>query len=183
MSPSHIAKCLHNSRVEIESKDKMHTTFAFLTKNPALTTDEFIAYYETKHVPLINRLAGPENQPLVYKRRYTHRDDPSHIVARAKVDGEGRPVEETTTAAGDLGAGEEGKDSAQKGQTGTADDAGLIDFDVITELGFADKDGQKRWMEALGRNGGNLVAEDEARFLWRERTRAVAVSEFVSFGA
>ncbi|OAP64628.1 hypothetical protein AYL99_00600 [Fonsecaea erecta] len=148
----------------------MHTTFAFLTKLPHLSTKEFITYYETKHIPMINRLAGPDNQPLVYKRRYTHRDDPAFVFVRASVDAKGTPVPAVPS------------DSPGDSTEGSAD-PGSIDFDVMTEIGFADEPAKMRWLTALrqGENG-KMVVEDEQRFLWRERTRAVVVEEFVSFG-
>ena len=150
----------------------MYTTFAFLTKNPALTTEEFITYYETKHVPLINHLAGPENQPLVYKRRYTHRDDPAHVRVRAKVDASGVPIGAIANSPTVSKAEADSKERET--------DPSNVDFDVITEVGFADQAAQKRWFEALAK-GGDAVPKDEERFLWRERTRAVVVQEFVSF--
>ncbi len=151
----------------------MHTTFAFLVKKPGLTTEEFISYYENHHIPLINRLAGPENQPLVYKRRYTHRDDPAHVYVRARVDAKGTPT-----------AAAEGGVSPSLPSQELADDPGNVDFDVITEISFQDQEAMGRWMSALVKNGngGEMVATDEEKFLWRERTRAVVVEEFVSFG-
>lgn len=152
----------------------MYTTLAFLTKVPHLTTQEFIDHYENKHVPLINRLAGPENQPLVYKRRYTHRDDAAHVVLKARVDAEGRPVDDEDKG-GSSGGGKEGEESKE--------DKGNIDFDVITEIAFADKAGKDAWMRAVGSGeNGKLVVEDEARFIWRARTRAFVVEDRVSFG-
>ena len=47
----------------------MYRTFAFLCKNPSLTTEEFIDYYENHHVPLVISLSG-DKLPKVYKRRY-----------------------------------------------------------------------------------------------------------------
>ncbi|KAI0785780.1 hypothetical protein C8Q75DRAFT_735276 [Abortiporus biennis] len=141
----------------------MYTTLAFLTKKPGLTTEEFISYYEEHHIPLINRLTGPENQPIVYKRRYTHRDDPKRVMVRAQVDEGGQPV-----------AGE------RNGDNKLTEDKGNVDFDVITELVFEDEAAQQRWMGALLKNWDTVV-EDEERFLWRERTRAVVASQFASF--
>ncbi|KAJ9617226.1 hypothetical protein H2200_000947 [Cladophialophora chaetospira] len=152
----------------------MYTTFAFLVKVPHLATEDFINYYENNHVPLINRLAGPENQPLVYKRRYTHRDDPTHIVAKATIDAFGQPI-----PAPDL----KHITPSTTSSASFATDPGNVDFDVITEVGFAEKEGMMKWMVAVGTGeNGRVVAEDEARFLWRERTRAVTVEERVSFG-
>jgi uncharacterized protein (TIGR02118 family) len=50
-----------------------------------------------------------------------------------------------------------------------------VDFDAMTELWFADKDAYRAWMSAIG---DPRVAEDEARFLDRARTRAYVVEEF-----
>jgi uncharacterized protein (TIGR02118 family) len=49
-----------------------------------------------------------------------------------------------------------------------------IDFDVITELVFDDRDGFVTWVTDLG---VDAVAEDEARFLDRSRTRAYVIEE------
>ena len=45
----------------------MFKVFGFLPKKDGLGTQEFIDYYENKHVPLICRLAPV---PIIYKRRY-----------------------------------------------------------------------------------------------------------------
>jgi hypothetical protein len=45
----------------------MFTVFAFLAKRDEISMQEFIDYYENKHIPLILTLAPA---PLVYKRRY-----------------------------------------------------------------------------------------------------------------
>ena len=164
----------------------MYTVFGFLVKTPKLSTTEFIEYYESHHVPLINRLAGPENQPLVYKRRYTHRDDAARVLARASVDADGRAFAAKASGSGADSAVprpslREGEDIEESRATSV--DAGNIDFDVITEVGFADEAAMHAWMAAMGTGeNGKIVAEDENRFLWRERTRAVVVEERVSFG-
>lgn len=138
----------------------MYTTLAFLTRKPGMSTSAFITYYETQHIPLINSLAGPENTPLVYKRRYTHLDDASRVVACA-----------SCSATGDSLTKDE-----QEGET--------VDFDVVTEIGFESREKSDAWMQALVRNGegGRLVVEDEERFLDRGRTRAHVVEEFVTCG-
>ncbi len=53
---------------------------------------------------------------------------------------------------------------------------GTIDFDVVTELGFADRASYLAWMAQLADSDGQ-VAADEARFLDRSRTRAYVVEE------
>jgi EthD domain-containing protein len=60
-------------------------------------------------------------------------------------------------------------------------DDGSIDFDVVTELVFADRDAYLAWTAAVFRPGaGEQVVADEARFLDRARTRAFVVDEFVT---
>jgi hypothetical protein len=48
---------------------------------------------------------------------------------------------------------------------------GAVDFDAVTELGFADRAAYFDWMARLAAAGGQ-VAADEALFLDRSRTRA-----------
>jgi hypothetical protein len=56
-----------------------------------------------------------------------------------------------------------------------------VDFDVMTELGFPDREGFLAWIGKLtGPGAGELVATDEARFLDRSRTRAYVVDEHVT---
>ena len=60
-------------------------------------------------------------------------------------------------------------------------DTGEVDFDVVTELGFASQHAFETWMQALfAPANGTIVAEDEARFLDRTKTRAYAYEEFVT---
>jgi hypothetical protein len=49
-----------------------------------------------------------------------------------------------------------------------------IDFDVITELVFADRAGFAEWTEKLG---VEAIGMDEERFLDRSRTRAYVIEE------
>jgi EthD domain len=68
-----------------------------------------------------------------------------------------------------------------KGEDRIIRDAGEVDFDVVTELGFSDQAAFGTWMERLmDPSNGNIVAEDEAKFLNRTRTRAYAPEEFVT---
>lgn len=60
-------------------------------------------------------------------------------------------------------------------------DDGSIDFDVVTELVFADRDAYLAWAAAVFKPGaGEQVVADEERFLDRSRTRAFVVEEFVT---
>lgn len=55
----------------------------------------------------------------------------------------------------------------------------LIDFDVVTELGWTDRNAFQTWMQAVS---DERVAVDEARFLDRSRTRAVLIDDRVTAG-
>jgi hypothetical protein len=50
----------------------MFKVFGFLSKREGMTTQAFVDYYETNHVPLICRLAPT---PIIYKRNYLSRWD------------------------------------------------------------------------------------------------------------
>jgi uncharacterized protein (TIGR02118 family) len=54
-----------------------------------------------------------------------------------------------------------------------------IDFDVITELVFAEQAGFIEWLETLS---VEAIATDEERFLDRSRTRAYVIEEHVTSG-
>lgn len=58
-----------------------------------------------------------------------------------------------------------------------------IDFDVVTELVFPDRDAYLAWRAAVGTGtAGEQVNADEARFLNRTRTRAYVVEEYKTSG-
>ena len=62
-------------------------------------------------------------------------------------------------------------------------EGGAVDFDVVTELGFADRAAFLAWMAQLsGPGAGGQVAADEAKFLDRSRTRAYVFEEHVTSG-
>jgi hypothetical protein len=56
-----------------------------------------------------------------------------------------------------------------------------VDFDVLTEMAWADHDAHLAWTEAI-RAAADRVSADEARFLDRSRIRSVLVDERVSAG-
>ena len=117
----------------------MFKVFAFLTKREGLGMQEFIDYYERKHIPLILNLAPT---PLIYKLRYLVRD-------------------QELTKSGNL-----------------------VDYDVMTEWGFADQEEFASWMGKLLAPGvAEQIAEDEARFLDRSRTKAYVVQEYATAGS
>ena len=58
-----------------------------------------------------------------------------------------------------------------------------LDFDAITELGFPDRAAFLAWITAVTTGAaGERVAEDEARFLDRSRTRSCVVEDRVTSG-
>jgi uncharacterized protein (TIGR02118 family) len=54
-----------------------------------------------------------------------------------------------------------------------------IDFDVVTELVFSDRNAYLAWIEKLG---VDAIATDEQRFLERSRTRAYVIEEHSTAG-
>ncbi|MFC9255179.1 EthD domain-containing protein [Amycolatopsis thailandensis] len=109
----------------------MITTIALLKAREGLSRDEFVDYYENRHVPLILGLAPA---PALYTRNYL-----------PETGSRGFPA----------------------------------DFDVITHMKFADEDARGAWLSLVLAEGSG-VAEDEARFLDRSRTRSWTVEEHSS---
>ncbi|MFE9611403.1 EthD domain-containing protein [Streptomyces sp. NPDC006012] len=56
-----------------------------------------------------------------------------------------------------------------------------VDFDVVTEMGWADPAEQLAWYAKI-RAAADLVAADEARFLDRSSTRSLSVEQRVTAG-
>jgi hypothetical protein len=110
----------------------MFKVFAYLTKRDGSTSDEFIDYYENRHIALVLSLAP---MPRVYKRNYLVRGDAANL------------------------------------------ESATIDFDGITEMAWDDRAGFEEWISLLG---VPAIAEDEARFLDRSKTRAYVIDERVS---
>jgi EthD domain len=70
----------------------------------------------------------------------------------------------------------------QRGDALNLDEAN-IDFDVVTEQVFADRDAFQSWIAAVtAGDAGERVAADEAQFLDRTRTRSCVVSDYVTTG-
>ncbi len=62
-------------------------------------------------------------------------------------------------------------------------DDNAIDFDVVTELVFADRAAYLAWRAQLSQPGsGEQVVADEEKFLDRSRTRACVIEECVTSG-
>lgn len=138
----------------------MYTMLAFLVKKQGLTLEEFISYYEEKHVPLIDRVIGHENRPLSYTRRYINREDPAHALIKATVDASGRPLESIGSSSQEV----------------SSSNPSVVDFDAVTETVFSDQAAAQRWLDLLARNS-DIILADEDRFLWKERRRVVVLDE------
>ena len=60
-------------------------------------------------------------------------------------------------------------------------EGGAVDFDVMTELAFADRHAFEAWLAELAKPGvGARVVADEEKFLNRSRTRAYVIEEHVT---
>lgn len=57
----------------------MFKVLSYLVKRDGMTVDEFVEYYEKRHVPLILSLAP---DPIVYKRHYLQRGDAVNVGER-----------------------------------------------------------------------------------------------------
>lgn len=111
----------------------MYKAIALLKSRSDLTRDEFIAYYETHHVPLIRSLL-----PEICEYRRNFIEAPVHL----------------------------GPDCAQ------------ADYDVITELWFADRTAFESAMARHARpEVGGRIGADEENFLDRAKSRMYVVEE------
>ena len=117
--------------------DAVYKSIALLKCKPELTREDFIAYYENNHVPLIRRLL-----PGIcgYRRNF--------------IEPEGAFV-----SAG----------------------AAARDFDVITEIWFADRAAYDAAMASHAQpEVAAAIAADEENFLDRSKTRMFVVDERIS---
>lgn len=109
----------------------MFKVLAFLSRKPDMSAEEFQAYYETRHVHVINEVAP--GIP-VYRRNFLKLNDQQNR------------------------------------------NADQIDFDVVTEMEFPDRQSFQTWAKSFAAPGAaERVAEDEAQFLDRERIRVCVV--------
>lgn len=112
----------------------MFKCIALLKRRPDLSREDFIAYYETQHAPLIRRLLPGI---VDYRRNYVELEGAFLFPGAAP-----------------------------------------IDFDVITEIWLADREGYDRFTAAAAQEGiANQIAQDEENFLDRTATRMLVVDE------
>ena len=118
----------------------MIKTIALLKSKPDMTREQFIDYYEHRHVPFIRAMLPGI---VDYRRNYIGLDD-AHL----------------------------------------SPGAAPVDFDVITELWFADQTAYDRAMALLAQpdNWAALVADEENLFD-RDKTRMFVVRETGAQGA
>lgn len=112
---------------------------ALLSRKPGTSFEDFVSYYETNHVPLIERL---NTYMADYRRSY---------------------VDVATAVKGGIASG-----------------PGIWapDFDVITEVWFADRQTFEKARAALtSPEAARLIAEDEAKFLDRDAKRLFLTEE------
>ncbi|KAL2218182.1 EthD domain-containing protein [Thermoascus aurantiacus ATCC 26904] len=133
-------------------------------RKPGLTPAEFKQLYETSHVPLVQRLAGPDF-PRSHKRWYIARD----------------PVEtepETETAEGNTDNNSKNNDNTRfpaRVLWGRQED---FPFDAVAELTFDNEAGWQRFVaKAREPEAARLLAEDEERFLDRGRLGIVVLGD------
>jgi hypothetical protein len=109
----------------------MFKVLAFLSRKPGMSPKEFKAYYETRHVQVINEVAP--GIP-VYRRNFLQLNDPQNR------------------------------------------NADQINFDVVTEMEFPDRESFQLWAKSFAAPGAaERVAEDEAQFIDRDHIRVCVV--------
>ncbi|KAL4795612.1 hypothetical protein BDV19DRAFT_362296 [Aspergillus venezuelensis] len=131
-----------------------YTILALLRRKPGTTPSHFKTYYETKHIPLLKEIAGPDF-PTFHKRYYLPRTRLSDTTETA-----GEP--DTSNAAFPAPV-----------IAGTAED---FQFDVYAEVIFRDEGHFAAFRKALGRDA-EVLARDEEMFLDRARIQVVRVDE------
>ncbi|KAJ4349834.1 uncharacterized protein N0V89_008453 [Didymosphaeria variabile] len=131
-----------------------YVTILYLTRKPTLTPKQFRDYYESTHIPLIKSIFGSV-APLRHRRCY---------LARANSDSKDSNV------------------SADAGYPplvlrGTPED---FDYDCIAEVSWEDENDFNDFNKMYMQPGVmEKLAEDEERFLVREKLRAVAIGEVI----
>lgn len=129
----------------------MFKVIVFLKRKEGLTRQEFIDYYEKRHSELVRKHLPPI---LDYRRNYPVFDDPLNF----------------------SGVFDDPANYSENGALPPQED-----YDVITEITFADRSGFEALMTALRTPpAGPIIAEDETHFLSREGNKVLVVEEYRS---
>ncbi|KAI1381210.1 EthD domain-containing protein [Hypoxylon crocopeplum] len=126
----------------------VYSILLFATRKPGTTPEQFKAYYEGVHMPLLREIAGPQF-PLSHTRRYIHRSE-----------GQAQDTTRNATTPAQVLLGSQ------------AD----FDYDVIGELVFTDAAAFQTFMGLThAPENAARVAADEEKFLDRSQLRVVAL--------
>jgi EthD domain len=125
-----------------------YTAIIFAYRKPTTTPAHFKTMYETKHIPLVQSIAGPLF-PISHTRRYLARTEGSPQV---------------------------GSDTSTYPATVIVGSQADFDYDAIAELVFSDQDAFQAFFAKVSEPANaQRLAEDEDSFLDRSRMRAVAL--------
>jgi hypothetical protein len=127
-----------------------YTIILFVTRNPALSPEEFKDHYENVHIPLAQRLCNG-NWPFHFTRRYLAR------ITRAGFGGPSNPDRPPLVLRGD---------------------AQDIDYDCVAEMTFeSERAFQAFYRKVYEKDVAAKLAADETAFLEMGKTRIVVVGE------
>ena len=135
-----------------------YSVLVLFWRKPSLTPEEFKNYIETKHVPLVSSLLGPDHGQL-HARIYLSREE--------RTTGSIIPSDPTRS------------DDSVTVLHGAAD---KLDFDALAHITYENEEAFKRSRaRRLESEFGAIIAADEEKFLLREKVVVAAASEaFVS---
>lgn len=127
-----------------------YTIILFITRNPALTSDQFRDYYEYNHIPLVHRLTAP-SWPIEFKRRYLAR------ISRKGFGGPANPDRPPLMLRGEMNE---------------------TDCDCIAEMSFeSEAIFHQFYKRVYAKENAAILAKDEERFLETGKTQIIVVGE------
>ena len=130
-----------------------YTVVLFVTRNHALTSEEFRDYYEHIHVPLAHSLLAT-CWPVEFKRRYLAR------ISRKGFGGPANPDRPPLMLRGEMNE---------------------LDCDCIAEMSFESESRfQEFYKKIYAKENAAILAKDEERFLEQGKTRVVVIGETCS---
>jgi hypothetical protein len=128
----------------------MYTVVLFVTRNNALTSEEFRDHYEHKHIPLAYSLLAP-CWPTDFKRRYLAR------ISRKGFGGPANPNRPPLMLRGEMNE---------------------LDCDCIAEMTFENEARfQEFYKKIYAKENAAVLAKDEERFLEKGTTRVIVIGE------